>query len=265
MNVRSSSHAYSSIYLVNGESKSVVYKTNSVANLDLIDIKESFYFPNVEQGSVNNSSINVLVSGKDGVFFSTEKVLSEGSLLLDNLVSGEQLYCSVLMEECQNATEAIVKKDQMFSSSLNTSINSNKLEIGLKYDTLLGYLIVEVNRGLNLFDQFTTDKAPSTYVKLILMNVENELNKVETEHQTGVIKSCSNPNYNETFEFNIPSYDLESYSLYINVYSKRILSKSNLIGCVVFDNQPKHNQYVEHLYEAVSSDGELITRCHPLI
>ena len=49
----------------------------------------------------------------------------------------------------------------MFSSSLNTSINSNKLEIGLKYDTLLGYLIVEVNRGLNLFDQFTTDKAPS--------------------------------------------------------------------------------------------------------
>lgn len=66
------------------------------------------------------------------------------------------------------------------------------------------------------------------------MNVESELHKVETEHQTTVIKSCSNPNYNETFEFNIPSYDLESYSLYINVYSKRILSKSNLIGCVVF-------------------------------
>lgn len=35
--------------LVNGENRSVVYKTNSVANLDLIDIKESFYFPNVEQ------------------------------------------------------------------------------------------------------------------------------------------------------------------------------------------------------------------------
>lgn len=31
------------------------------------------------------------------------------------------------------------------------------------------------------------------------------------------------------------------------------------------DNQPKHNQFVEHLYEAVSSDGDLITRCHPLI
>jgi len=44
--------------------------------------------------------IELLVTGKDRLFFGTDKILSQGSLLLDKLNSGEQLYCSILMEEC---------------------------------------------------------------------------------------------------------------------------------------------------------------------
>ena len=86
--------------LKNGDFKSNVYKTSSHHNLDLIDIKESFYYPNIDQENVNNHTVELSVTGKDRLFFGTDKILSQGSLLLDNLNCGEQLYCSILMEEC---------------------------------------------------------------------------------------------------------------------------------------------------------------------
>ncbi len=73
----------------------------------------------------------------------------------------------------------------------------------------------------------------ATFIKLTLTN-EEVLKKTEVEYQTCVVKSCSNPVFNETFEFSIPSYELENYSLFIKVYAKRILSRANLIGCIVF-------------------------------
>lgn len=258
---------------MHGDVKSTVYKTRSQSNSDLIDIKESFYFPNIDKVTLNELSIVLQVSGKDRMIFGTEKILSNGTLLLDNLKSGEQLYCSVLMEECLVEFDSnAMKKDQIFPNatnnipiSVNIPQNSNKLQIGLKYDVLLGNLTLDVMKGTNFFDQFTADKSPSTYIKMSLINVENTPKTTEVEYETKLVKSSPNPSFNQSFEFNIPSYELESYSLNINVFSKRLLTRPNLIGCIIFDCQSKHNQFVEHLYEAVSSDGEEIIKYHSLI
>lgn len=123
-----------------------------------------------------------------------------------------------------------------------------------------------------------------SFVKLTLFN--EELQRTDDEFQTNLVKSSANPTFNEMFDFSIPSFEIENYSLTINVFSKKILSKTNLIGQIVFgnnelkikesnlsyliifisiDNQPKHNQFVEHFSEAVNSDGDFIMKYHTLI
>ena len=73
-----------------------------------------------------------------------------------------------------------------------------------------------------------------TFVKLTLFN--EELQRTDDEFQTNLVKSSANPIFNEMFEFSIPSFEIENYSLSINVFSKKILAKTNLIGQIVFGN-----------------------------
>ncbi len=50
----------------------------------------------------------------------------------------------------------------MFPCAVALDANSNKFQIGLKYDALLGNLTVKVLKASNLHDYFTGDKLPST-------------------------------------------------------------------------------------------------------
>lgn len=45
------------LFLYNGETQSNVYKTHFQSNLDLIDIKETFYFPNIVQSKLQSTLI----------------------------------------------------------------------------------------------------------------------------------------------------------------------------------------------------------------
>lgn len=105
------------------------------------------------------------------------------------------------------------------------------------------------------------------------------------KHQTAVKRSSSSPVYEESFEFSLGTYQVENAKLFIYIYSKRLFSSKNLIGCIIFgkeniaiteseyqliffllklDDQPGHNEYVTHLKEAITNDGEDVKKWHYL-
>lgn len=68
-----------------------------------------------------------------------------------------------------------------------------------------------------------------TFVRVILQ-VDNN----ETKHQTSLKRSSSSPVFEESFEFSLATYQVENARLVIYIYSKRLLSSKNLIGCIIF-------------------------------
>lgn len=73
----------------------------------------------------------------------------------------------------------------------------------------------------------TTD----TFVRIIL-----EVDNTEVKYQTAVKRSSPSPTYDESFEFSLATYQVENAKLFIYIYSKRLLSSKNLIGCIIFGN-----------------------------
>ena len=132
-----------------------------------------------------------------------------------------------------------------------------RIQIGLKYDALIGNLYVHVIKCSNVFDLASPDKTPSkslknsrrfqytlqsstsisfylfsslaTFVKVIL-----KLEKNEIKHQTAVKKSTSNPVFDEHFELSLATYQVALSKLAICVYSKKLLSGKSLLGCILF-------------------------------
>ena len=89
------------------------------------------------------------------------------------------------------------------------------------------------------------------------------MDKSEIKYQTSVKKSSSNPSFDESFELSLATYQVALAKLIICVYSKKILSGRSLIGCIIFDEE--HEDYLSHLREAISNDGENVVKWHTLI
>ena len=66
----------------------------------------------------------------------------------------------------------------------------------------------------------------------MVLSIEN----TQVKYQTMIKKSTKNPLFDETFEFNLDTYQVESARLLVFIYSKRILISKNLIGCIIFGN-----------------------------
>ena len=122
-----------------------------------------------------------------------------------------------------------------------------------------------------------------------------KLEKKESKYETAVKKSTSSPVFEESFEFNIATFQVENAELFIYVYSKRVLTGKNLIGFISFgkefsiffslnnllmlfffkffipivfllDDQPGNDEYFKHLREALTDDsGEFINKWHSLL
>ncbi len=66
-----------------------------------------------------------------------------------------------------------------------------------------------------------------------------KLEKKESKYETAVKKSTSSPVFEESFEFNIATFQVENAELFIYVYSKRVLTGKNLIGFISFGKEFK--------------------------
>ena len=64
----------------------------------------------------------------------------------------------------------------------------------------------------------------------LVLKLENN----ESKFQTSVKRSSANPVFEEVFEFNLATFQVECAKLFIYVYSKRLLSNKNLIGCILY-------------------------------
>jgi len=95
----------------------------------------------------------------------------------------------------------------------------------------------------------------------VRLNVEEN----ETKFQTSSKKSNSSPVFNESFEFNLAPFQVEYARLSIFVFSKRMFSSKMLIGSILFDDKFSHEDYIQHLKEAITKDGEMVIKMHPLL
>lgn len=60
------------------------------------------------------------------------------------------------------------------------------------------------------------------------------LDNNELQWETTVKKSTRDPIFNEDFKFKIDTYHLKNARLLVFVYSAKILSRRNLLGCIMF-------------------------------
>ncbi|RNA43653.1 synaptotagmin-16 isoform X4 [Brachionus plicatilis] len=253
------------VTLLNQE-KAPKYKTSTKEYSEILNFDENFYFPNIEKYDLAELSIAIILCVKES--FGTSKPLSQALYNLGNLTLNDQYnYVTLYFEEFKKKSDSSQNLEEISSVNSVPSLNSltNRTEkpellIGLKYDALLGNLLVKILKGSNLIDRTIPDKSPNTFVRVVL-TVDN----VETKYQTSLKKSTLNPVYEEMFEFNLAAYQVENARLIIYVYSKRLLTSKNLIGCIIYDDQPGHDEYVSHLKSAIASDGEMVQKWHSLI
>ncbi|CAF0839375.1 unnamed protein product [Brachionus calyciflorus] len=245
--------------------KSPKYKTTTKEYNDIINFDENFYFPNIEKTDFVNTSIAIYLHVKET--FGSHKVVSQAIYNLSNVTKFDQYnYVTLYFEEIKKKSDSNQNLNELTPTnsipSLNSLIKAEKPEllIGLRYDALLGNLLVKIIRGNNFIDRNTPEKSPNTYVKVVLI-VDNN----ETKYQTSLKKSTSNPVFDESFEFNLAAYQVENAKLSIYIYSKKLLTSKSLIGCIIFDDQPGHNEYVSHLRSAIASEGEIVQKWHSLI
>jgi Ca2+-dependent lipid-binding protein len=99
----------------------------------------------------------------------------------------------------------------------------------------------------------------------IFVRIKLDVEEKETKFETSTKKSNTGPVYNESFEFNLAPFQVEYAKLSIFVYSKRLFSSKVLIGSILFDDKFSHEEYIQHLKEAITKDGEMVIKMHSLL
>ncbi|XP_037073075.1 synaptotagmin-16-like [Pollicipes pollicipes] len=135
-----------------------------------------------------------------------------------------------------------------------------ELLLGLQYNATTGRLAVEVIKGSH-FRATSGSRAPDTYVRLHLLSSSG---RELARSRTSVRRGQPNPLYKETFMFQIPLFQLCDVTLMVSIYSKRNMTKRDLIGWFGLGHNSSGNEERSHWSDAHDARGVQICRWHLL-
>ncbi|XP_065064081.1 synaptotagmin-16-like isoform X4 [Rhopilema esculentum] len=237
---------------------------------------ETFSFHNVDHGSLSQSTLRIRMYGherasKDRLIGEIEVPLSDSDLAgLSNeepmwktlkprgLTSADSLYDLTDTSSLQSFGSATG-----FGSSSSITLahgGSPELLVSLCYTSLTGRLTVEVLKASNLRN-FQMQRAPDTYVKVSMFNsVGQQLSK----SKTSIRRSMFDPEYNETFVFQIIEFDLPSVSFMFSIINIKKMRRKEILGWFSMGRDNTSEEELLHWKEMLEAKGKTVRKWHVL-
>ncbi|KAM4625224.1 synaptotagmin-14 [Polymixia lowei] len=248
---------------------------------------ETFHFSHVESDMICNYAIRFRLYSMRQM--KKEKVLGEKVFYLTKLNVQGKMSVPVILDPCcalPQGGEFQVSLSEMSRSESTSSFQSvsqsstPEILVGLVYNATTGRLSVEVIKGSH-FKNMAANKPPNglfcclkhliggqvyiirdTYVKLTLLNsMGHEMSKCKTS----ICRGQPNPNYKETFVFQVALFQLSDVTLILSVYNKRSMKRKEMIGWISLGLNSSGEEELTHWTQMKESKGQQVCRWHSLL
>lgn len=174
-----------------------------------------------------------------------------------------------------SADSSLDRSDSLSLQSLHNT--SPELLLGLSYNGTTGRLNVTILKGTHSCShilakihvyrtgsQFrcASTRVPDTYLKITLISSSGQ----EISHcKTSVCRSQPNPQYRESFIFQVALFQLPDVTLMIAAYNKRSIKKKELIGWISLGYNSSGDEELSQWNDMRDSKGEQVCRWQVLL
>ncbi|XP_057316239.1 synaptotagmin-16-like isoform X3 [Hydractinia symbiolongicarpus] len=238
---------------------------------------ETFSFMYIDQLAINQSSIRIRIYGQERY--------NQGRLIGELILHLRDIDLSIGRDEEERKIwfpllpRSLTSADSMFDLSDSTSVASfgspllggsnqsltshssaPELLVSLCYASLTGRLTVEVLKASNL-RYLQMQRAPDTYVKVSMFNsVGQQLAK----SKTSIRRSMFDPEYNETFVFQIIEFDLANVSLMFSIVNIKKMRRKEIVGWFSIGSENTSEEELIHWREMLEGRGKKVRKWHIL-
>lgn len=249
MDVGGTSDPYVKIHLLPGASKSNKLRTKTLPKTLNPVFDELLSYHGVNEEDMNNKTLRLQVMDEDK--FGHNDFIGEAcvSLRVLNSQPHQSFKKTLVTKSCNEVAE---KESPTAGPSLG------RIQLALNYASARNTLLVTVVRcsGLAAMD---SNGYSDPYVKCYLR--PDPLKK--TKRRTAIKKKTLNPEYNETFRYEVKHSELAKKSLEISVWDHDIGTSNDFIGGVVLEMKAKGDA-LKHWYEALKMPNKQHTYWHTL-
>ncbi|XP_065661192.1 synaptotagmin-16 isoform X3 [Hydra vulgaris] len=245
---------------------------------------ETFIFQRIDQFIINQSSLRLRIYGQER--YNQGRVIGELVIPLKELEllaqkpEDERRMWKTLKPKTLTSSDSLFDVSDTnsvtsFGSQLgsnpslyggsgttNTGCHGNtpELLISLCYTSLTGRLTVEVLKATNL-KVIQLQRAPDTYVKVSMFNaIGHQLAK----SKTSIRRSMYDPDYKETFVFQIIEFDLSSVSLMFSIIVIKKMRRKEILGWFSLGKDNTSEDELKHWREMLHEKGKPVRRWHVL-
>ncbi|XP_015755323.1 PREDICTED: synaptotagmin-16-like isoform X4 [Acropora digitifera] len=234
---------------------------------------ETFTFSRVSQSDLQESGLRFRLYGHEKL--TRDKLLGELTINVtefDLEGDGEALWRTLTPRSALSASDSMydlsdtasVKSHGSYGSVSSLAMapsGAPELLVSLCYQSLTGRLTVEVLKASNLRN-VAMQRAPDSYVKVTLLSSSG---KQVAKSKTTIRKSMADPEYNESFIFEISETDLHRVTLSVAVIAiSRARKKKEMIGWFSLGKNYSGQEEIRHWNDMIQEKEQNICRWHTL-
>ncbi|XP_020891978.1 synaptotagmin-16 isoform X2 [Exaiptasia diaphana] len=237
------------------------------------NFQETFTFTRVQESEVHDCCLRVRLYaheriGKDKLLGETNIVLPEfdldgvGATLWRTLTPGNAIGSADSMYDLSDTGS--VRSFGSYGSASSLAMAQSgapELLVSLCYQSLTGRLTVEVLKASNLRN-LSMQRAPDTYVKVTLVAPSG---KEAAKSKTTIRKSMADPEYNESFVYEISENDLPETTLMFSVIAiSKARKKKEVIGWFALGSRPSGEEESRQWNDMIQQKEQKISQWHTL-
>ncbi|XP_024604181.1 synaptotagmin-16 [Neophocaena asiaeorientalis asiaeorientalis] len=198
-----------------------------------------------------------------------ERMMGERLFYLSHLHQEGEMKVTLVLEPRSNiisgesplSPSAVSHSDSASSTQSLSHGGAPELLVGLSYNATTGRLSVEMIKGSH-FRNLAVNRVPDTYGKLFLLSsVGQEMSRCKTSIRRGQ----PNPDYKETFVFQVALFQLSDVTLVISVYNRRTMKRKEMIGWIALGQNSSGGEEQDHWEEMKETKGQQVCRWHTLL
>ncbi|XP_028398731.1 synaptotagmin-16-like isoform X3 [Dendronephthya gigantea] len=233
---------------------------------------ETFTFSHVTQEEIRYGSLRIRVYGHERI--TRDRLVGEVNMSLSefDLESESDTVWRMIIPRSQ-----LSGADSLYDVSDSMSIGSGhggstsslvavhggtpELLVALCYQSLTGRLTVEILKASNL-RMPAMQRAPDTYVKVVLIS---PIGKPVAKSKTTIRRSMTDPEYNESFVFQMSERDLAEVTLQFSVVAiSRTRKKKEIVGWFHLGKNNSGQEETLHWNELLQAEEKSVSRWHVL-
>ncbi|XP_046848440.1 synaptotagmin-16-like isoform X1 [Xenia sp. Carnegie-2017] len=233
---------------------------------------ETFTFSHVTHEEVRYGSLRVRVYGHERI--TRDRLVGEVNMPLSEFdldSESDTVWRMIIPRSQLSAADSLYDITETMSigsghggsSSSLIAVHGGtpELLVALCYQSLTGRLTVEILKASNL-RMPTMQRAPDTYVKIVLIS---PIGRPVAKSKTTIRRSMTDPEYNESFVFQMSERDLAEVTLQFTVVAiSRTRKKKEIVGWFHLGKNNSGQEETLHWNELLQASEKSVSRWHVL-